>query len=198
MRTIPKKFSVYYLKFLSFILSFLISIIIGPFIYCLSFYAHEAGHIIFGFLDNLITEGILAKFQIVEWVKCNCLITFQLPQRNKIIYGKPSVSYAIGGIIFTILVSTLFSFYYFKKSKNKNKKFIFMVPALLIINEFLGNFICGTDNFLHNPYSICQKYIILNYAVRLIPVLLIIPAFLLFYPYVKNKITHFINDLLNK
>ena len=174
-----QKFAKFYFKVFPYIIAFCIAFVSGIVLYCLSFYIHEGGHIADGFFDNLISKGIVAKFEISNWIECPILKVLKLPQQTRITYGYTSMNYAFGGIILTILVFSFFSYYYFKSSKNKYKWAVFLFPILFIIHEIFGNFLCGTDNLNGNLYPLCASSIFINYMIKSIPYLLIIPFFIL-------------------
>lgn len=144
-----------YFLFILFIISFLISL----FVYGGSFYIHEGGHIAYGFLGNFIEDGTIAKFSIENWIDMPLFSFIKLPQRTKIIEGNPSLNFVFGGIITIILISSFLAISYYKKSKNKNKKYVFLIPVIFAIHEISGNFICGTDNALGSPLELCNPFI---------------------------------------
>lgn len=179
------KFSEFCFKLIFIFLLIIISIYIGILIYASSFYIHESGHIIFGFTDNLLLHGKIAKFTISSWVVFP-LTPFKIPQQARIIDGTSSWSFTFGGIMFTILVMTSISYYFYNKSINKNKKYVFIIPIIFLIHEIIGNFLCGTDNLYTKEYAICYKNQIINYIIKSIPFLLAVPLLLLIYSYIKE------------
>jgi hypothetical protein len=157
MKRKPKIINLYlkaYFIFILLVVSFLASI----FVYSASFYVHEGGHITYGFLGNFIEDGTITKFTIENWVDAPILKFIKLPQRTKIIEGTGSANFALGGVIMVILVSIFFAFSYYKLSKSKNKKYVFLIPIVFAIHEISGNIICGTDNFIGLPLSICGSF----------------------------------------
>lgn len=185
-----------YLEYIPYILAFLISLILGPLLYCLSFYVHEAGHIIYGFLDNLVSRGLIAKFTISNWIECPLIKSLKLPQQTKILYGYTSLNYYYGGIVLTLLVSSIICYYYTRCSKNKHKLVIFLFPLLFALEEVLGNFLCGTDNVHGIPYPVCASSAIINILIKAVPYLLSIPFYILLVPFVENKKAQYIAHLI--
>ena len=182
------KYLVLYLKYAPYILSFLVALVLGPLLYCLSFYIHEFGHIAYGFFDYLISTGKIADIGISNWINCSFLPVLKIPQQTRTVDDYASLSFALGGIIMTLLFFSVFSYYYFKKSKNPNKKAVFLIPLIFALNEIFGNFLCGTDNLFGKPYPICQTIPIIDFIIKPIPFLLIIPFFILLIPHFKNLI----------
>ena len=189
-KLIFSKFAKLYLKYFLIFLSILFSTFLGIFIYCTSFYVHEAGHMVFGFLDNLI-KGRIAKFVITNWVDCPIFPFLKLPQQTRIVEGKTSLNFTFGGTIFTILIMFFISYCLYTKFKNQNKKYIFLFPLLFFIHEILGNFLCGTDNLYSRAYPVCNGNPIITYTIKSIPYLLAIPIFILIYPYINRIIQSF-------
>lgn len=182
------KFNYIYFKVILPLSSFLLSLCIGPIIYCLFFYVHEFGHIIYAFTSTLIHDGTIIKFHIGNWIACPGFEFIKLPQQVIIDEGYISLAFAFGGIILVIIFSIFLAYIFYKQSENKNKKYVFLFPLILFVNEILGNFICGTDNPLNNPYFNCEKIIIIKLILESLPFLLVIPTFLILSPYLKDKI----------
>ncbi|MAG38685.1 hypothetical protein CMO90_01225 [Candidatus Woesearchaeota archaeon] len=174
-----------YFLFILFIISFLISL----FVYGGSFYIHEGGHIAYGFLGNLIEDGTITKFSIENWIDMPLFSFIKLPQRTKIIEGNPSLNFALGGIITIILMSTFLAILYYKKSKNKNKKYVFLLPIIFTIHEISGNFICGTDNITGNPLDLCNPFF--GFLTKSIIWMLVGVFMLLFYYKFQEKFNKF-------
>lgn len=183
---ISSKYFKIYFKCLPYVLSLLAAILLGPILFCLSFYLHESGHILYGFFDNLLTKGIIAKFEISNWVEFPLLSFIKLPQQTRIIEGHTSLNYAFGGIMIIVVSFSVFSWYYYKNSKNRYKKAVFLFPVIFLLNEVFSNFLCGTDNFIGKPSPICGTSSIVNFIIISIPYLLMIPFFLLFIPIMER------------
>jgi hypothetical protein len=121
-------------------------------------FIHETGHIVFGSLDGLM-RGERTSFTISAWSKGILTPEIPLPQQTKIIQGKGSLNFALGGPIFTILVFLALSAYGYIRSK----KLYWFIPFICIsLIEISGNVICGTDNLYFGPLSICNKSISLT------------------------------------
>lgn len=166
----------------SFFISCLSAILIGYAYY----YVHEAGHWIFGFIYNLIVYGIIAEFKITSW-KDTAISFLKIPQQTSIIKGNPSFFLTFGGIFFGVFIVSIIAYMIYYRIKRKNKIFVVIIPIIFVIFEIVGNFLCGTDNYLGNGNSLvsCSDNI-LGIIRDYILVLLIIPAFYIIYPSVRN------------
>ena len=118
-------------------------------------YIHETGHMVFGFADGLI-KGNVTTFTISSWINHPFLHLPILPQQTKIVNGTPSLNFAMGGPIFMILLFLGLSLFAYARSRNK---LWFLLFISILIFEVSGNIICGTDNPLGNPLSICNHKI---------------------------------------
>lgn len=141
-----------------FVILFMILLILYLFIHSS---IHELGHIIFGFLNNLIRDGTITKFKInsVE----NPLFPFiKIPQQTQITNGKGSTSFIFGGMIFSVLIITIISLICYNLSKKKHW-FLLIIPVL--IQEVFGNYFCGTDNLTNNPLPLCKELNLITFTV---------------------------------
>ncbi|MFH1365592.1 MAG: hypothetical protein ABIH28_03345 [archaeon] len=116
-------------------------------------YIHETGHVIFGFLDGL-PRGTINQFTISVWKPYPFLEFIKTPQQTKITSGQSSFNFALGGPIFSILV--FFGLSLFGYLRSKDKKWFFLFFSVFVF-EISGNIICGTDNFIQDSLSICNK-----------------------------------------
>jgi hypothetical protein len=117
-----------------------------------TFYLHEAGHVIFGFSNDLL-QGKISSFAITSHVNHPFLPFIHLPQQTRALSGVSSLNFAMGGPIFNILIFLGISFIAFQRS---GKKFWFLLFLSVLVFEVSGNIVCGTDNFVGNPLSICN------------------------------------------
>ena len=122
-------------------------------IFFLSFYAHEAGHVIFGIINNLLIGRGFPKIIISNWINFPLIPFFKLPQQTMIASGAGSLNFIFGGILFSILFWSIFSLTLYKYSK---QKLCFLIPLIISIGEITGNYFCGTDNIIHNPLPLCE------------------------------------------
>jgi len=144
-----KKSSNNFIKFITIVLLVAIALIITPYIYCASYYVHEGGHIFFGAIGNKIETGNIGNFAISEWLETPFC---KVPQQTKT--DGPNTNYfRYGGM--ALIIITTFAIAYILYIFSKNKKF-FTIPIPFIIYEFLGNFLCGTDNWNQNPLLNCN------------------------------------------
>lgn len=118
-----------------------------------SFYIHESGHIIFGFLSNLLQEKI-ALLQVSATIEHPTFNFINLPQQIKIVSGSGSLLFVLGGIILNLLVFFGISLLGYTKSR---KKYWWLLFISILIFEISGNFICGTDNPFGSPYALCNQ-----------------------------------------
>jgi hypothetical protein len=122
-------------------------------IFFLSFYIHEAGHIIFGIFNNLLLGRGFPKIFISNWIDFPLIPFLKLPQQTIIGAGAGSLNFIFGGILFSFLFWTFFSLLLYKHSK---QKLCFLIPLVILIGEITGNYFCGTDNITHNPLPLCN------------------------------------------
>lgn len=127
-------------------------ILFFEFFFLITPYIHETGHIIFNFLDGLY-KGEMNKLVISNWENHPFISFIKIPQQTKIIDGKGSLNFTMGGPIFTILIFFGLSLFAYLRSKDK-KWFLLFISILLF--EMSGNIICGTDNFYNRPFSFCN------------------------------------------
>lgn len=137
-----------------FLLSiFLLLLIFFYWLFFFTYYTHETGHILFGLGDGLI-KGKINKFEIGNHVQHPLTSFILLPQQVKIIEGKGSLNFMLGGPIFNIILFFSLSLLGYKLSKNK---LWFLLFISIVVFEISGNIICGTDNFTGNSLSICNE-----------------------------------------
>jgi hypothetical protein len=114
---------------------------------------HETGHILFGFLDGVIS-GKINHFEISNWVSHPIISFIKIPQQTRIITPPGSLNFMLGGPIFTILIFLALSLFGYLKSGEKKW---FLLGLSIFLFEISGNIICGTDNFIGSPLSYCNK-----------------------------------------
>lgn len=122
---------------------------------CFSFYVHEFGHILFGFIDNILHLKF-ALPRISNYVNCTIL---PVPQQT--INISPSLMFALGGVAFAILFFLTVAHYFSKKLK-KYTVFFYLVAFTFVIREIFGNIIFGTDNFIGKPLLEANAYPLLS------------------------------------
>ncbi len=115
-------------------------------------YIHETGHIIFSFMDGLY-RGEINKFAIINWENHPHIPFIKTPQRVKIISGKGSLNFSMGGPIFIILGFLILSLLAYLRSKDKRWFFLFVS---ILLFEVSGNIICETDNPYGKPLFFCN------------------------------------------
>lgn len=144
------------------VLAVLFGLIITNLVYCGNFYVHEAGHIVFGYLGNVLYGGSMG-FEISKWVKCPLIPLFKMPQQTRIVQGEVTGSFVFGGAVMVVLVALFISFWFYKWTKNW---LYWLFPVIFIWHEFFGNFLCGTDNLAAKPFPICAENWIVGNAVK--------------------------------
>ncbi|MCG2720072.1 MAG: hypothetical protein L6266_05095 [Nanoarchaeota archaeon] len=107
------------------------------------YWIHESGHILVGLIINL-SKGVIPSINITNWLSFGVLY---VPQQVKIIPNYTLI--AFGGLILTILISTLISLKLYLVTK---KKLYLVFPFLVLFLEFVSNFLYGTDNFQGYAY----------------------------------------------
>ena len=148
---------------------------------CTSFYIHEAGHVIFGFIANLLH----LKFNvpsIITWKMCSFI---PVPQQTSNI--EQYFLFAFGGVIFSSIFYIYYS-YYLSKKYNLSKSLLYILAGLLIFREIFGNIIFGNDNLINNPLLIKEDHIIINFVLENILYLLTIIIFFAIYKRIYNYI----------
>src|SRR3989344_483813 len=169
------------------IIATVISLFLSIFLFCMLYYIHEFGHILFGFIDNLLhLKFILPRISV--FMECSY---FPVPQQTKNI--SDSLIFAYGGFIFTLMFFYSFA-YYLSKAFKKYKYYFYLIASTFLFREFFGNFLFGTDNPIRNPLLNSTNYPILSsisgyilYANIFIISILIISIFKEKFPYKKLK-----------
>jgi hypothetical protein len=159
-----------------------LSLVFGPLLYCAAFYIHEFGHIFFGTIGNLYFYQKIIIPHVINWINC-CFIP--VPQQTYNGIEPASGIFRLGGSLFIFITITLGSLYFYAKTKNQNKVYVFLFPLIFTIHELIGNALCGTDNLAGSQYSFCGWQVIKSIP---FPYLLCIPILLLSYPYFKEKV----------
>jgi len=132
----------------------------------LSYCFHEAGHIIYGFLNNLIFYHEISSFEISNWINFPLLPFIQVPQQIHILEGRGSLNLILGGIITVIIAMSFLCYMVYHNFEFKNKRWLFAIPIYFTISEIVRNFLCGTDNFIHSPYPICSENLFVMYLYK--------------------------------
>ena len=127
-----------------------ISIVLGHLLFYFSYYIHEVGHGIFAVIINLVLSGRLTTFYFSNWhdgfLPTQFTPAFSIPVPVATHVSGTVWIIGLGGFFTTTLFAVVISYYIFVKSNKPNKKFIFVFPILVFIQDFSMNFICGYDN----------------------------------------------------
>jgi hypothetical protein len=174
------------------LIAFDIALILGAFASSASIYVtfwfHEFGHILYGFLNNLLFHGTISRFTVTNWVDFPPFPFLKAPQQVTITDGDPSLNFALGGILFVILAWTVISLTVYRASRDVHRTWVFAVPIVFAVLEVLGNFLCGTDNLSGVPQPFCEAGFIQSLLGSL-PIVLLLPFTVLLYHPVRDRCT---------
>ena len=132
---------------------FIVSLILFIFVFFLIIpYIHETGHILFGSMDGLY-KGEINKFTISNWRDYPLIPFIKTPREVRLINGRSSLNFAMGGPIFVIILFAGLSFFAYLRSRKK--KWFFLFGGIFIF-ELSGNIICGTDNWTRTSLNVCN------------------------------------------
>lgn len=164
------------------IISLLLALGFGLLFFCVTFYIHELGHVLFGALSNIIHHKTFSIPYFSNWVKC---FLIPVPQQTHIDL-EATLLFTIGGMV-TTLTTIYYVFVKFLPEKINRPHILFIVFFLLFfIHEIVGNMICGTDNHMGGPLLSCDSYIIFSILLKPIPFLVGIVFSLIFYQEVEK------------
>ncbi|MDD1674369.1 MAG: hypothetical protein LUQ13_01865 [Methanomicrobiales archaeon] len=176
------------------LIAFDIALILGAFLSYLSifvsFWFHEFGHILYGFLNNLLLRGMISRFTVTNWVDFPPFPFLKAPQQVTIVDGDPSLNFALGGILFVILVWAAISLTVYHTSGDTHRTWVFVVPLVFSLMEILGNFLCGTDNLSGVPQPICEMSAV-HPLLGVLPLMLLLPFTILLYQPVQIRVISF-------
>ena len=185
MRRKSKKFFAMYNQGLSYLISLLVAIFISIVIITSTYYIHEGGHILFGYLGN-IQNNQESSYNITNWIEHPIIPSIKVPQRTAILEGYNTVGFVIGGMFLDIMVFSVIATIIYKRSKNSRKKFILLIPLAIILFELTGNFLCGTDNLTGNPLIDCNASGISGIATNLALLLVILSSTVFLQPRIHS------------
>jgi len=168
-------------------IAFLSSYLLTILLLFISYYLHEFGHILFGFIYNLRLDGTISKYNISNWVTFQPFPFVNVPQQTQILSGKDSLFMAFGGMITVVCCMFMISYVIYRKYEIKNK-LIFLIPVFFAITGIIGNIVCGTDNIHKSPYPICDQFIILQSLPSNLVYLLMAILFFIIFPIVYEKL----------
>jgi hypothetical protein len=182
------------------LISFLISSTLYLVYIVLLFYSHEIGHIMGGLANDVLTGKQIQNYTISNWIP-SPFSGLSMPQQTHI-EGQGSALFIIGGIYSTMITVGIICYIIYKilyfKIKNWILYLILLIPIFTAIQQFNDNFICGTDNPIHQPFPICNDnffiFSFLHYNGYLLIALffiIIFSIFLDYLPYLIDKILVF-------
>lgn len=166
------------------------------FSFTLLFYVHESGHILGGIIGDVISGNQIQEYTISNWIP-SPFPGLEMPQQTHA-SGTYSAILILGGIYTDIIFSFFFCLLIYMKFDFKTKGWILIIPIYTTIQQFISNFLCGTDNPFNHPYALCQEnplvvflYRWFDYSLILVLFILIFPVFLQELPFVTDKIRQF-------
>ncbi|MBI2657404.1 hypothetical protein HYX08_01775 [Candidatus Woesearchaeota archaeon] len=182
-------------KFLSYLIFLLIvllpSIFIAILLFCSSYYIHEAGHIFFGFIDNLFHLKLISPY-ISNYVDC---LFLNVPQQTRNIAD--STLFALGGSLFSLLLFGMIA-YYSNKRLGKSAIWAYMILISYSFREIIFNIIFGTDNFKHSPLMNLQDFPLLDKLFDYFVLINIVLTTLLFYSILRDRLKQKLATYLSK
>ena len=150
----------------SLVLSFIIGILIGSVIFCMTFYIHEFGHYLCGTISTLILQknGYL---ELTNFKPCPTLPLLLVPTTTRC-YNCATVGiFPFSGILTVVFIFTMIGLVFYYQFPTKYRLTYFFLPILLFIDEIILNCFCGTDNLTNQPLAVCTNPIISNMKVIL-------------------------------
>ena len=146
----------------------------------LSYYIHEGGHILFGFIDNLFHLKLISPY-ISNYIGCWFL---SVPQQTRNIAD--STLFALGGSFFSLLLFALIAYLSNKKLKN-NAIWVYLILITYTFREIVYNIIFRTDNFKHSPLMNLQDFPLLDKISEYFIWINIVLTILLFYSIFQDR-----------
>jgi hypothetical protein len=117
-----------------------------------SFYVHEGGHMLYGYIDGRIT-GHHNQFRISNWETMRIFgVPLPVPQQTRQVAGTLSVGFILGGPLLVVVVAGAACALSFAKTR---RKAIWLVFAGFYLQELLGNVFCGTDHVWPGHLAAC-------------------------------------------
>ena len=177
-----KKVQELYFYWLNYFIIALISMAIGTGFFLSSFYIHEGGHILFGYLYNAWVGNYNVPY-ISNWTD---FYGIPLPQQTNNEKGVTTCWFGLGGIYLMLTTIFLITFILSKKLVKVSKILIYSIFLVFFVKEIVGNFILGTDN----PFGGIENPTIKN-SLEYLPFLLMIVFFFILANYYSkfDKIT---------
>ncbi len=140
---------------ISYLISLIAALLISAVIITATYYIHEGGHILFGYIGNILHNSE-SSFNISNWVNHPIIPYIKVPQQTTILKGYNTLDFVIGGMLLDIVVFSIIAIIIYKHSKPQKKKFIILILLSIIFYELVGNFLCGTDNHTGKPLTDCS------------------------------------------
>jgi hypothetical protein len=77
----------------------------------------------------------------------------------------------------------------------KTKDWLVLIPFYALITELLDNYLCGTDNPIHKPYTLCQENLIISLYFNWNFLLLLLIFFILIFPLLLTELPFLIDKI---
>ena len=185
-----------YIVLLSSLSSMLIAIVLLGTLYPFTFYLHESGHILFGTMHGKLF-GYETEYAISNWEteKIMNVIPIIVPQQTVVLQGRFSSWFIFGGSILIMGFSTLLAALLRRKV---NSRWVWGIPAAFLFHELTGNYLCGTDNLMRQPYAICQSSAFSWLYPKLFLMVMCSVIAVLLYPKVKSILLRYLSVLEGK
>ena len=139
-----------YLVFVLLFLTFLLTLALLFVDFVIRPYIHETGHIVFGSL-GCVLKGGSPSFEITNWMS---FLGVPYPQQTGMQCNIWTL-FRFGGILFSLLVLIGIILLLIKTTRISKLGLYILILAFISSEGY--NLICGTDNWLGNPLSICTS-----------------------------------------
>ncbi len=136
--------------------SFILAAIISSLLVYVNFNVHEAGHFLGCAIEGILKgEGLKCAYS--NWVAVPIPYTpfaIPAPQQTASGFGQATPLIYLGGPVFAVLFSLSAWFVAGNWLKIRGKAYLAILIVLLFLE--LNNTVCGTDNPVGMPYSVCM------------------------------------------
>ena len=176
----------------SVLFSLLLAIVLFLLFFSLEFYLHEAGHILGGMLDDIITGNAIRNYSFSRWIPS--LIPFvPMPQQTQVMPGFRSPLFIYGGMYFTLASVWIGAFFFWRSSRYSTRNRVFLIPLYVTITQVINNYLCGTDNELNRPLEVCHENILVAGYFHWHVFLLILIFFFIVFPHVLYEMPYLLD-----
>jgi len=147
------------------------------------FYIHESGHIGLALVGHFMNNNLSSNITVV-WMQLP-ILPISVPQRTHI-DGQTLSTVVYGGSYMAVFAAIVVYAIIQKWSNLRNKDYAILIPAVILLHEYIGDYLCGTDNLTGNALTDCRGVL---WIVSVVSFYLLIPviAFLI-YPEIKKRV----------